>query len=41
MRYAFGQDFLEIQTVGLTLNFTILGEDHIKNLVMIERHFVD
>ena len=38
IRYHLGPDFLNLQTVGLTLNFGI-GEKEIKNMEMVERHY--
>ena len=38
IRYHLGPDFLNLQTVGLTLNFGI-GPKEIKNMEMVERHY--
>ena len=38
IRYKFGPDFLEFQTIGTELEFKV-GELPVKNLVMIERHY--
>ena len=37
----FGSVFLNLKTIGLTLNFTTVGEEEVKNLVMIERYYLD
>ena len=38
IKYHLGPDFLYLQTVGLTMNFSI-GEKPINNLEMVERHY--
>ena len=38
IKYHFGPDFLQLQTVGLTMRFGIGGQP-IQNLEMIERHY--
>jgi hypothetical protein len=38
IKYHLGPDFLELKTVGLTMNFSI-GPTPIKNLQMVERHY--
>jgi protein unc-119 len=38
IKYHLGPDFLELKTVGLTMNFSI-GPDAIKSLEMVERHY--
>ena len=38
IKYHLGPDFLYLQTVGLTMNFSI-GEKPIQNMEMVERHY--
>ena len=38
IKYHLGPDFLYLQTVGLTMNFSI-GERPIQNMEMVERHY--
>lgn len=38
IKYHFGPDFLQLQTVGLTMTFGI-GPAPIQNLEMVERHY--
>ena len=38
IRYTFGPAFLDLKTIGTMLDFKI-GEDPVKNLVLIERHY--
>jgi hypothetical protein len=40
VRYNFGPDFLRLKTIGLKIDFEVLSEEPIKNLTMIERHFL-
>ena len=38
IKYQFGPDFLQLKTVGTTLEFSV-GEEAVPNLVMLERHY--
>jgi hypothetical protein len=38
LKYHFGPDFLELRTIGTTLEFCV-GDQPVPNLLMIERHY--
>ena len=38
IKYQFGPDFLQLRTVGTTLEFSV-GEQAVQNLLMLERHY--
>ena len=39
LKYHLGPDFLLLKTVGLTMTFSNTGEEPIKHMLMIERHY--
>ena len=38
INYKFGPDFLDLQTIGTTLEFSV-GDQEVKDFVMIEKHY--
>jgi hypothetical protein len=38
LKYHFGPDFLELRTIGTTLEFTV-GDKPVPNMTMVERHY--
>ena len=39
VKYEFGADFLELKTLALSLEFYVVGDDPISDLLFIERHY--
>ena len=40
LTYSFGPEFLNLKTIALMLEFTVLAETPISNLIMVERHYL-
>lgn len=41
IKYDFGPDFLKLKTIGLTINFDVISDEPIKDLILIERHYME
>lgn len=39
IKYSFGPDFLQLRTLALKLEFYVLGDEPIKDLMFIERYY--
>ena len=39
IKYHFGPDFLKLKTLALSLEFYVLSDEPIKDLLLIEKHY--